>query len=139
MPADPAWLHDAIARRLGEEYATGFKEITDLGFYGDDVTNENLKCLRGLTHLQSLYICDARVTDAGLQNVAGNRHMRVLLLSETPITDTGLQSISGFTKLEWLLLDRTQVTDAGVQNFRSQIPKCSIDYLPTGPGSTVRR
>src|SRR5262245_40030967 len=45
VPADPVWLHDALARMLSSESARGLTDITSIDLQGTDVTDADLRYL----------------------------------------------------------------------------------------------
>jgi serine/threonine protein kinase/Leucine-rich repeat (LRR) protein len=108
-----------------------------------NVTNANLKPLRGATNLVELSLIRCPITDAGLQHLDGLRtleildlggvkavtdagvgqlrgltKLRVLCLGDTHVTDVSLGYLAGLTDLRCLRLEGTQVTDPGLEQLK---------------------
>jgi Leucine-rich repeat (LRR) protein len=113
-PPGPLWLHDL----LGDDFFRNVYEV-DLGnTLGGQITDDNLKPLRGLRRLKKLDLYRAPVTDAGLEHLAGLDQLETLSLSYSRITDAGLRHLEGLAQLKQLELHNTQVTDTGLESLR---------------------
>ena len=87
--------------------------VTDDGRLVSTVlTDEVLKHLATLEHLESLDVNYLPVTDMGLKELADLRTLRHLGLRSTEITDASLQQLSNYSQLESLDLRATDITDA---------------------------
>lgn len=73
VPAGPDWLRHLVARRLGDESAAGFTELTWLVLDRADVTDAGLEHLHGCTELRGLSLANTRITDAGLAHLGDSR------------------------------------------------------------------
>ena len=67
-----------------------------------------------------------QITDEGLVHLKGLTNLAELGLNETQVTDAGLRQLKGLTKLEILEVDGTQITDAGIAELRQALPNCKI-------------
>ncbi len=86
---------------------------------GDDVTDADLKLLRGLeSSLRWLDLANTRVTDDGLAFVGQFGQLRRLSLQRTAVTDAALPKLASLTQLQMLNLHTTGVSDSGVQALR---------------------
>jgi hypothetical protein len=81
------------------------------------LTNNDLRWLKALPDLTSLYIESTPITDAGLVDVAAITKLDVLSLSRTRITDAGLKTVSRLRELRYLMLVDTAITDAGLADI----------------------
>jgi hypothetical protein len=79
-----------------------------------NVSNDDLRCLKAFPNLSELSVEATAISDAGLVHIAKLKHLRTLRLSRTRITDAGLKSISGLSELRDLYLLQTAITDAGL-------------------------
>ena len=77
-----------------------------MAFFFPDVTDSDLKYLKGLTNLKELS------------------------LEGTQVSDAGLEHLKGLTNLKELTLFYTQVTDAGVKELQQALPNCKITSSP---------
>jgi internalin A len=84
---------------------------------GATLSDDGLKELAGMKHLQTLDLAGAKVTDAGLKELAGMKQLKVLSLSGTKVTDAGMKELTLMTQLHSLNLSDTKLTDAGVKEF----------------------
>jgi internalin A len=112
---------------------------------GDSVTDDDLKELAQLEHLQWLGVYRSKVTDAGMKHLAGLQKLQRLALpfhngitgagmkelagledlqslnfSSTQVTDAGLKGLAGLKKLQYLNLAGTPVTDGGLKELAGQ-------------------
>ena len=69
-----------------------------------------------------------QITDEGLVHLEGLTNLETLYLNDTQVTDAGLVHLKGLTKLEWLDLRNTEVTDKGVKKLQEALPNCTIDH-----------
>ena len=82
-------------------------------------TNNSLRAISDLEHLQSLDLSGTRITGAGLVHLQGLTKLKSLRLERTPVTDAGLVHIKGLTSLQELLLTGCQnITGAGLAHLR---------------------
>jgi serine/threonine protein kinase len=108
-------------QQISDDGMERLKGLTDLHWLDlnwtrvSDVGLEQVKQLTGLTHL---YLADTRVSDAGLAHVRGLTNLRGLILHDTQVSNTGLAHLTGLTRLEALHLTGTRVSDAGLAHFK---------------------
>jgi len=62
------------------------------------------------------------VTDQHLKHVAGLKHLEVLDLSSTQGTDRGLKELAGMKGLRWLNVSTADVTAAGIAALQKELP-----------------
>lgn len=92
------------------------------------ISDDGLVHLRGLKHLEVLWVEGAPISDAGLQHVAGLSKLRRLNLNNTRITDGGLNYLRGLALLERLDLSGTRVTPDGVDKLKQSLPNTQVLY-----------
>jgi hypothetical protein len=90
------------------------------------VTDEGVQSLRGLSHLEFLWIESTSVTDKSVQVFSGLEGLRRLLIHRTAITDTGARELSRLKNLQELWLG-PQVTDEAAAELRIALPNCEIE------------
>jgi hypothetical protein len=99
---------------------SGLDQMTQVGF--DEkftVTDDGLRKLAGLTHLEQLSLSKMPVTEAGLKHLAGLKRLRELYLSDTEISDSAGAELSALTGLEVLDLSRTVVSDQTMEQLKT--------------------
>jgi hypothetical protein len=109
--------------------------ITQVNLTATACTDEDLKVLTDLPHLQALWLTGTGVTDAGLASLEGLKSLETLSLAGTSIGDVGLEHLTGLTNLRELDLTHTRVTGAGLKHLtgltdlrRLAIGGTEIDY-----------
>lgn len=85
---------------------------------GTDVTDAGLAHLRALDHMYELGLCKTRVTGAGLVHLEGLRELQSLVANDSGMSDAGLAHVGKLPGLRWLQLERTRVTDAGLGHLK---------------------
>jgi hypothetical protein len=108
QPSGPEWLRKLRGNDL-------FNSVVRVFFHSNQVTDEGLAHLAGLTQLKRLKLY--HVTDAGLAHVAGLPHLQELTLISLKITDEGLTHLEGLTQLHTLEIHFLEVTDAGLAHL----------------------
>ena len=78
------------------------------------ISDEELKTLVSLPHLEKLNLSGTRVSDAGVTWLQDAAELKVLNLAYTNIGDRGLCGIAGSPRLEELDLWGTSISDAGL-------------------------
>jgi internalin A len=78
------------------------------------ITDEDLKYLADLPHLEVLQIVSAPISDVGLAHVVYPERLREVTLSNTNIANAFLRRLRAAKRLESLWLDNTRVTDDGL-------------------------
>jgi thiol-disulfide isomerase/thioredoxin len=107
---------EALGGKVSQE-GEGESTIT-VDLSGTRVTDAELKKLKELKGLQTLYLDGARVTDAGLKELKELKGLRKLDLSGTQVTDAGLRDFQELKELRHLDLRGTRVTDAGLKELK---------------------
>jgi len=87
------------------------------------VTDDGVKGLKQVPHLETLLLSHTAVTDAALGDLA---HVQSLDLSFTGVTDEGVEKLASYQGLIWLSLDNTKVTGAALRRLRKALPDCRI-------------
>src|SRR5207237_3037875 len=80
---------------------------------GTKVTDGDLKELKDLKQLTTLYLNMTGVTDAGLKELKDLQQLTTLALYNTKVTDAGLKELKHLKQLTSLYLSNTRVTAAG--------------------------
>lgn len=93
---------------------------------GPHITDRELKCLEGMTHLHTVDLFDTRVTDDGLRHLSGLTNIKWLDLESPHVTDSGLLHLRGLTNLHTLLLTCQHVTKTGVKDLERELPQVRI-------------
>jgi len=95
-----------------------------LSFFGEEVTDAELKGLSGLTQLRYLNLSTgvivvdgSKVSDAGLKELVALKQLQVLDLDGTKISDAGMRELSHLKSLQILDLGDTTVGDAGMRDL----------------------
>ena len=88
----------------------------------DEVTDNDLRALRGWTKLWSLTIRGDHITDSGLVHLSALTSLSELRLRSPHVTDQGFESLSQMRGLESLELDRSHVTASGLSKL-SPLPR----------------
>lgn len=87
-----------------------------LGF-NEKVTND-LSSLKGLKHLEILWVCHTQMGDEGLEQLKDLSSLRFLQLNTTRVTDEGLKHLQWMNNLQGLHLNKTRVTDSGLKHLQ---------------------
>ena len=138
----PMWLTDGFG-------VTFFADVVEVTLDNTQVTDVELRHLKGLTQLEDLYLANThvtikgvgelqqlqglslagtKVTDAGLEHLEGLTQLRKLCLDDTKITDAGLEYLTRLTQLDELSVVNTQVTDVGLVHLKG-LPKLQFLHL----------
>jgi hypothetical protein len=117
-PASPLPV-TALLRRTDAELAKlNASEVTRLSFLFDAITDRGLEHIGRMTRLESLCLFGTRITDDGLRSLTALQHLETLNVSSTGITDAGLAYLGGMAGLKSLDLTGTHVTDQGLVRLR---------------------
>jgi hypothetical protein len=102
----------------------GLPELESLHLGLDDLRDENLDGLAGLSCLRTLS-WRARFSDTTLGSLKAVSQLRVLFLGMTPLQDEQLRHLQPLTELEQLDLAFTAVSGPGFQHLQS-LPKLRV-------------
>ena len=94
----------------------------------DDITDCELKYVKGLSKLETLNVDRTQITDAGLAHLERLVSLTSVNLNRTQITDAGLEHLKGLKNIRRLHLKATQVTPEGVKKLQEALPNCEIKY-----------
>jgi hypothetical protein len=129
LPAFPRlqslFLLQATDRTL--EAAGRLRGLETLVMAGDDVTDDGLRHLRGLSRLRRLEVSGARVTDAGVRHLTALENLESLALDETRLTDRALAGLLGLKGLKSLVIGSTRITEKGIEMLRAELPGIRLD------------
>ena len=130
------WNPEASDTRLAH-----LKMLTSLQWFlvsgdgpADQVNHACVEYLKGLTHLESVYVDGSDVSDAGLEDLKGLTALKVLDIGISDVSDAGLEHLKGLTQLQKLDLSYTKVSDAGVKKLQRALPNCKIKWTPPTKG-----
>jgi tetratricopeptide (TPR) repeat protein len=101
----------------------GFQSVPSLfalNLSQTQVTDDDLRFLRGLTGLRILRLNHTGITDKGLVHLTAIPNLEFLELKGTAITDEGMDAISRIEKLAWLEISETGITDQGLRRWKKQ-------------------
>ena len=114
-------------RKLGATVGMdGNGKLISVDFEDKPLTDAGLRNLRGLTHVQKIWLNGTKITDAGLEHLKGLSTLKELALFDTGVTDAGLDHLVGLSNLADLIVERTKVTDAGVEKLKEALPNCKV-------------
>lgn len=103
--------------------------ITEVNLAKKQVSDVDLKALRGLKHLAVLNLEDTQVTDLGLKELKELKELSRLNLDGTLVTDAGMKELLSLENLTSLDLHRTKVTYPGLRVLAS-LPRLTELKLP---------
>lgn len=126
-PRGPQWLYLATGDRGTEifdvittvDLYNGNNPLKGKGVRNEQVTDEWLERLSGLTTLRRLYVANCAIHGHGLRHIARLTGLRELNLTLTPVTDEGLKHLAGLTNLRKLGLASTQCDGTGFVHLKS--------------------
>ncbi len=114
-------------RKLGATVGMdGNGKLISVDFEDKPLTDAGLRHLRGLTHVQKIWLNGTKITDAGLVHLKGLSTLKELALFDTEVTDAGMDQLTGLSNLADLIVEGTQVTDAGVEKLKAALPDCKV-------------
>lgn len=141
---------DGLLVRLGDDYGVDRRiirkegtvdpEVIDLLLDLDDLTveirgttlsDDGLKSLCTLSHLQGLDISGSQITDDGIEHLNDLRDLVLLDLSLTNITDAGFAELQPMKSLGTLSLQGTQVSERSLPHLLKFSGMKSL-FLPLG-------
>jgi len=115
------WITDNAVRHLN-----GLVHLDQLDLAFSSITDDGLANLGNFAKLHSLSLHGAPITSSGLPHLGRLTSLEHLSLSHTGIDDIGLRELGALKGLESLDLSGTDVTDEGIANLRQALPLCHI-------------
>ena len=77
----------------------------------------------GFRNLTRLHLNHTRVSDDGLKQLVSLQHLEYLNLYGTAVTDAGLQSLARLPKLRTLYVWQTAVSESGLERLKTALPR----------------
>ncbi|MBM4093267.1 MAG: PDZ domain-containing protein [Planctomycetes bacterium] len=111
---------------------TWMKDIHQVVYVGDRITDEWLEPLRHLENLARLTIRHANITDEALQTIRNLDRLTDIALLYTPVTDVCLEQLRGLKSARLIRLYGTQVTEQGVRSFLASAQDVQVDFKRGG-------
>jgi hypothetical protein len=105
-----------------------FPRMQLLDLTDTDVTDADLRYVRDLTELRTLYLHGTKVGDDGVVHLRSLEKLRIVSLNGTEVTDAAIEHLCGLAELTYVSLERTQVTPEGVAKLQEALPECEIIY-----------
>jgi hypothetical protein len=127
---DPDWSLESM-RELGGSLQS-FPDLRRLSFDQTPLPRHGLRCIEGLTRLESLDLSETRITSADVVHLRGLVNLEYLNLKRTRIDNDCLTYIQGMRKLKVLLLGSTRIGDDGMTHL-TQIPSLEVLSLSNTP------
>lgn len=135
-PSGPQWLYLATGDASVEifdvpatiDLYNGNNPLKGKGGRNEQVNDEWLKRLAGLTTLRKLDLSNCAIQGEGLQHIAALANLRELNLTLTPVTDDALRHLGGLTELRVLGLASTQCTGTGFAHLQSLRKLESVNF-----------
>lgn len=113
-------------------YVAGFANLVSLNLIYANVTDAGLAYLARQKTMRFLDLgACLKVTDEGIKHLATMAHLEVLRLWDTKITDAGLAHLKSCTRLRELYLSGTKIDGSGFASLRSA-PLEGLDLRATG-------
>ena len=103
-----------------------WRPVVRINLSNTKVMDSDLKDLKELKGLRTLWLDDTQITDAGLKDLNELKGLLVLGLSRTQITDAGLKELKELKGLQWLYLSGTKITAAGLKELNQALPATDI-------------
>jgi len=108
------------------------RDVSELAFLGQRVTDECLKHVSAIKGLASLTVKRANVTDDGIEHLQGLKGLRVLSLLYIPITDGSVASLKKVEAVEAMRIYGAQMSTAGADELKGALAGTKVDYRPGG-------
>ncbi len=111
LPLDP-WPGSEITDR-GLMYLSSIQTLKELRLYNTEISDDGLRCLAKLPHLETLYICyEENPLD---EPPTGSR-----------ITDAGVKHLMKLNSLKRLVVDGTYISEEGMEKLCDGLPGCRV-------------
>lgn len=113
-------LENSIYSDESLSYAPKFQHLRFLGLHGAQISDDALVNLRGMEHLEQVYLWDATfLSDKGVAHLATLENLKTIHINNSQITDESLRLFSQLPNLECLSLQGNHFTDKGLEYVRS--------------------
>lgn len=122
-PAEHPPIPSLLLKLLGDDF---FSDVVGVGFFQDDVVDNDLTVLNTLRNLDFVELVQVPITDRGLRHLDGLHRLQYLNLKGSPITDVGLPQLAKLTTLARLDLTGTKITEEGVKTLVDALPDCVV-------------
>lgn len=117
------------------EHVAAFPRLKTLLLKDGQATDAGLARLRGMEHLERIYMWDASaVTDAGAAHLAAVPNLAYIHLSNSQITDEAIHSWQALPKLYGLSLQGNRFSDKALE-YAAKIPTLRELFVGNGDGS----
>jgi hypothetical protein len=120
LPWAPGWLSDALGDDL---FRTAVFVVFTFDYLGAETTiqplfDADLAVLGELPHIHTLSLSGRRnITDDGLRHLSSLTHLQILTLNATDVQGSELAHVAEMPKLRWLVLHDTQIGDSGLETL----------------------
>jgi hypothetical protein len=114
--------------------------IQSIILVGNDLTDDAMSCIAGLTGLRQIEVTSTNVSDAGIAGLKGLRALQELSLYGVKLTDDGLAMLESFPHLETLNIGQCGISNAGLVHIKklATLRRLSISGTKVSPeGLTV--
>lgn len=111
----PSWLDQWVHPRI----SAVFRPTVALSA-ARDLSDEDLKSIGKLTHLEFLDLTHTAITDSGLAHLKRLRSLRKIDVSHTQVSDAGLAHLKALPKLDLLDVRGTKVSRGAVGKLKRE-------------------
>jgi hypothetical protein len=118
-----SWLVHQLRKWLPRDY---FDSVLRVELQQTDVSDADIRYLKGLTRLEILDLSYTEITDAGLGHVMGFSRLKDLYLDHTQVTDDGIAQLKGLGKLEIVFVACPNVSLEGAAKLQRELPNCDV-------------
>ena len=116
-------------RGWGLERRPGSGSLASLDLYNTPVSGDVVKVLKELDYLRELRLGSTGVTDEWLKGLQGLTHLEVLTLDSCKgVTDAGMKELAGLSDLRSLTLTATRVKGPGLRDLKGLPSLLTIDF-----------
>jgi hypothetical protein len=139
-PTGPEWLYLAtgdVGTEIFDVPATidlynGNNPLKGKGGRNEQVTDDWLERLAGVTTLRRLDLSNCAVQGEGLRHLAGLAGLRELNLTLTPVSDDALRHLAGLTEMRMMGLASTQCTGTGFAHLKGlkKLESVNLHFTP---------
>lgn len=131
-PVHPAPAFSGAELRFNQVNDEGLKGIGGLSnvkvlcIQGSEVTDAGIKYLKKLEQLECLRLLDTQIGDEGLAQLAGLKQLKELHILGGQVTDEGLLVLKDLKGLRVLVVRCTRISDAGLGALRQALPNLYV-------------